>query len=75
MKEYVIDDNMLVPVLRCASVDTIECPCFVVEDKPGVFEEIMGRNARKMTNGVTLIKPREEGWDMQFHWEEQKREN
>jgi len=60
-EKYAIDDNIWVPVLRCVSVDTIECPCFVVEDKPSVFEE-MGRNVRKMNNGVTLVKPREEGW-------------
>jgi len=65
-KEYAVNANMLVPVLRCVSVDTIECPCFVVEDKPGLFEE-MGRNVRKMNNGVTLVKPREEGWATQFH--------
>jgi len=65
-KEYAVDENMLVPVLRCVSVDSIECPCFVVEDKTGVFEE-MGRNVRKMNNGVTLVKPREEGWATQFH--------
>jgi len=41
-------------------------PCFVVEDKPGVFEE-MGRNIQKMNHGVTLVKPREEGWATQFH--------
>jgi len=35
-KEYGIDEVMkvLVPQLRCVSVDTFEDSCFVVEDKP-----------------------------------------
>jgi len=37
--------NILVPVLRCVSADTIEF-LFVVEDKPGVFEEMI-RNVTK----------------------------
>jgi len=31
---------MLVPLLRCVSVDTFETPCFVVEDKHGLYEEM-----------------------------------
>jgi len=46
MKEYDSDDDILVPVLRCVSVDTIGCLCFVIEDRPGLFEE-MGRHVTK----------------------------
>ena len=66
-KEYGIDEVMkvLVPQLRCVSVDTFEDSCFVVEDKPGLFEEL-GSDLRKINNGITLVKPREKGWPKQF---------
>jgi len=41
---------MLVPLLRCVSVDNFETPCFVVEDKHGLNEE-MGNDVRKINNG------------------------
>ena len=66
-KEYGIDDKkkVLVPQLRCVSVDTFEEPCFVVEDKPGLFE-ILGTELQKIYNGITVVKPREKGWPKQF---------
>jgi len=33
----------------------------------------MGRNAKK-NNGATLVKSREEGWAVQFHQKDTKRE-
>jgi len=56
---------MLVPLLRCVIVDTFETPCFVVEDKHGLNEE-MGNDVREINNGITLVKPREEGWPKEF---------
>ena len=56
---------MLVPLLRCVIVDTFETPCFVVEEKHGLDEE-MGNDVRKINNGITLVKPREEGWPKEF---------
>jgi len=38
-------------------VDAFKDSCFVVEDKPGLFEE-MGTSNRRM-NKVTLVKSRE----------------
>jgi len=66
-KEYEVDEvmNQLVPKLRCVPVDAFETSCFVVEDKPGLFEE-MGTDVTKMNNGVTLVKPRETAWPKQF---------
>ena len=51
-KEYGIDEVMkvVVPQLRCVSVDAFEDSCFVVEDKPGLFEEL-GSDLRKINNG------------------------
>ena len=62
-KEYDVDEemNMLVPKLRCVSVDSFEELCFVVEDKPGLFEEL-GTDKNKMNDDVTLVKPREKAW-------------
>ena len=57
--------KVLVPQLRCVSVDTFEDSCFVVEDKPGLFEEL-GSDLRKINNGITLVKPREKGWPKQL---------
>jgi len=58
-KEYDVDEvvNQLVPKLRCVTVDAFETSCFVVEDKPGLFEE-MGTDNTKRNNGVTLVKSR-----------------
>jgi len=39
-KEHKVEDNMFVSLLRCVSVDTFETPCFVVEDKHGLSEEM-----------------------------------
>jgi len=64
-KEFQVEENMVVPVLKCVSVDTFETPCFVVEDKHGLDEE-MGNDVRKINNGITLVKPREEGWPKEF---------
>jgi len=66
-KEYDVDElmNQLVPKLRCVTVDAFENSCFVVEDKPGLFEE-MGTDITKMNNGVTLVKPRETAWPKEF---------
>ena len=47
-KEYKVEDNVFVPFLRCVSVDTFETPCFVVEDKHGLKEE-MGSDIKKST--------------------------
>jgi len=44
-KEFKVEDNMLVPLLRCVSVDTFETPCFVVEDKHGLNEEMSEKSA------------------------------
>jgi len=67
-KEYDVDEvmNVLVPKLRCVSVDAFEEPCFVVEDKPGLIEQL-GANVRSMNNGVTLVKPREKTWPKPFY--------
>jgi len=43
------------------TVDCFEAPCFVVEDRHGLHEEI-GSNARHLWNGVTLVKPKAETW-------------
>jgi hypothetical protein len=67
-KEYDVDEemNILVPKLRCVSVDAFEEPCFVVEDKPGLSEE-MGSETKMMNNGVTLVKPRDKAWPQAFY--------
>jgi len=57
--------KLLVPVLRCVNFDTFETPCFVVEDKHCLDEE-MGNDVRKINNGITLVKPRKEGWPKEF---------
>jgi len=67
-KEYDVDEvmNVLVSKLRCVSVDALEEPCFVVEDKPGIIEQL-GTNVRQMSNGVTLVKTREKAWPKAFY--------
>ena len=57
-KEYKDSQNKIEPLLRCVSVDSFEEPCFVVEDRPGLFEEY-GTDPIHVSNGVTLVKPRE----------------
>jgi len=54
-----------VPLLRCVSVDSFEESCFVVEDKHGLLENY-GSNLNYVTNGVTLVKPREKAWPKEF---------
>jgi len=44
-KEFKVEDNMLVPLLRCVSVDSFQTPCFVVEDKHGLNEEMSEKSA------------------------------
>jgi len=41
-KEYSVDEVMkvLVPKLRCLTVNDFENSCFVVEDKPWLFEKM-----------------------------------
>jgi len=58
-KECGIDEvnKVLVPQLRCVSVDSFEDSCFVVEDKPGLLEE-SGTNIHELNKGITLVKPR-----------------
>ncbi len=53
------------PLLCCVNVDCFAAPCFVVEDKHGLHED-MGNNVRKLLNGVTLVKPRDEAWPAEF---------
>jgi len=53
------------PASPCVSIDTFEEPCFVVEDKHGLHEE-MGSDTRKMMNEVTLVKPRDAAWPNEF---------
>jgi len=67
-KEYGIDEikKVLVPQLRCVSVDSFEDLCFVVEDKPGLFEEL-GTDISELNNGITLVKPRDKGWAKEFY--------
>jgi len=48
-KEFKVEENMLVPLLRYVSVDTFETPCFVVEDKHGLHQE-MRNDVRKMNS-------------------------
>jgi len=60
-KEYRVEDNILVPLLRCVSIDTSETPCFLVKDKHRLCEE-MGVDLKKINNGITLVKARDEGW-------------
>jgi len=50
-KENKVEDNMLVPLLGCVSVDTFETLCFVVEVKE------MQSDSKRINNGITLVKP------------------
>jgi len=67
-KEYGIDEvkKVLVPQLKCVSVDSFEDLCFVVQDKPGLFEEL-GTDISELNNGITLVKPRDKGWAIEFY--------
>jgi len=51
--------------LRCVSVDSFGEPCFIVEDKPGLFESY-GKDLEDIMNGVTLVKPREKACPKAF---------
>ena len=64
-KEYKICCTKIEPLLRCVSVESFEEPCFVVEDRPGLFEEY-GTDQIHINNGVTLVKPREKAWPKEF---------
>jgi len=64
-KEYNICQNKIEPLLRCVNVESFEEPCFVVEDRPGLFEEY-GTDQIHIKNGVTLLKPREKAWPKEF---------
>jgi len=64
-KEYLVQNNTYVPLLRLVSVDTFEASCFVVEDKHGLHEEY-GSHLNKINNGVTLVKPRETACTTEF---------
>jgi len=64
-KEYKVFHNKPQPLLRCVSVESFEEPCFVVEDKPGLFEDY-GSIPMHIINGVTLVKPREKAWSKEF---------
>jgi len=64
-KEYDVKNGKFVPLLHCVNVDCFAAPCFVVEDKHGLHED-MGNNVRKILNGVTLVKPRDEAWPAEF---------
>jgi len=68
-KEYGVDAvmNILVSKLKYVSVDAFEDSCFVVEDEPGLFEE-MGSNNKRMNNGVTLVKLRKTAWPKEVFW-------
>jgi len=46
-------------------VDCFAAPCFVVEDKYGLHEN-MGDNPRKVLNGAILLKPRDAAWPAEF---------
>ncbi len=64
-KEYEMKRGKYVPLLCCVTVDCFAAPCFVVEDKHGLREE-MGGDGRYLWNGITLVKPRNEAWPDEF---------
>ncbi len=64
-KEYKVSQNKIEPLLRCVSVDSFEEPCFVVEDRHGLFEEY-DTDPIHISKGVTLVKPREKAWPEEF---------
>jgi len=47
------------------TVGCFAAPCFVVEKKHGLHEE-MGSDARYVLDGITLVKPRDEAWPAEF---------
>ena len=64
-KEYKVFHNKPQPLLRCVSVESFEEPCFVVEDKPGLFQDY-GSIPMHIIICVTLVKPREKAWSKEF---------
>jgi len=64
-KEVEVKNNKYVPLLRIVTVDCFAAPCFVVEDKHGLPEDV-GSNEKHLLNGVTLVKPRDEAWPAEF---------
>ncbi len=60
-----VKNHKHVPLLHCVTVDCFAAPCFVVEDKHGLLED-MGNNTRLLLNGVTLVKPRDEACPAEF---------
>jgi hypothetical protein len=46
-------------------VDCFAAPCFVVEDKHGLQEEMVA-DGMNLCNGLTLVKPRDEAWANEF---------
>jgi len=55
-KEVEVKNDKYVPLLQCVTVDCFAAPCFVVEDKHGLHED-MGSNDRQLLNGVTVDNP------------------
>ena len=54
-----------ISLLCCITVDCFAAPCFVVEDKHRLQEE-METDGMNLCNAVTLVKPRDEAWPDEF---------
>jgi len=63
--ELEVNNCKYVPLLCCVTLDHFAAPCFVVEDKHGLHED-MGSNVRYLLNGGPLVKPRDEAWPAEF---------
>jgi len=46
-------------------VDGFDNSCFVVEDKPGLFDRL-GTDISELNNGITLVKPRKNDGQKNF---------
>ena len=64
-KEYEMIRGKYIPLLCCITVDCFTAPCFVVEDKHGLQEEMV-TDGMNLWNGLTLVKPRDEAWANEF---------